>query len=84
MSGRNFIVLAIIAVFGVLGVSTAAWSHTHHKGGFVKACSLDGVNPAYHPKIFGNPAVAASEYGFLQSRDGTWHVQGNCFGRPMH
>jgi len=30
-------------------------------------------NPAYHPGIFGNPAVAKS-YGFVQSTDGTWHV----------
>jgi hypothetical protein len=36
--------------------------------------SLDGVNPAYHPGIFGNPAVARS-YGFVKSRDGGWHVR---------
>ena len=28
-----------------------------------------GVDPAYHPEIFGNPAVARS-YGFVRSRDG--------------
>jgi hypothetical protein len=33
--------------------------------------SLDGVHPAYHPGIFGNPAVARS-YGFVTSRDGSW------------
>jgi hypothetical protein len=43
-------------------------------GGVVLPGSLDGVNPAYHPDIFGNPAVA-SAYGFVQSSDGTWHVQ---------
>jgi hypothetical protein len=47
------------------------------EGGGIVRCSLDGVNPAHHPEIFGNPAVAAS-YGFVQSRDGTWHVQPNC------
>jgi hypothetical protein len=36
--------------------------------------SLDGVNPAYHPHIFGNPAVAKA-YGFVQSPDHTWHVR---------
>jgi hypothetical protein len=46
-----------------------------HSG--IVRCSLDGVNPALHPGIFGNPAVAAS-YGFVRSRDGTWHVQPNC------
>ena len=47
------------------------------EGGGVTRCSLDGVNPAHHPEIFGNPAVAAS-YGFVRSPDGTWHVQPNC------
>ena len=46
-------------------------------GGNIVRCSLNGVNPAYHPKIFGNPAVAAS-YGFVRSRDGAWRVQPNC------
>ena len=49
----------------------------HSEGGGIVRCSLDGVNPAHHPEIFGNPAVAAS-YGFVQSRDGIWHVQPNC------
>lgn len=43
----------------------------------VVRCSLAGVNPAHHPEIFGNPAVAAS-YGFVRSADGTWHVVPNC------
>jgi hypothetical protein len=43
----------------------------------VLPCSLDGVNPVYHPHIFGNPAVARS-YGFVRSRDGTWYVVPNC------
>jgi hypothetical protein len=46
-------------------------------GGYVIACSLDGVNPVYHPRIFGNPAVAR-EYGFVKSRDGNWQVERNC------
>jgi len=29
-----------------------------HPGGNVRPCSLDGVNPAHHPQIFGNPATA--------------------------
>jgi hypothetical protein len=43
-------------------------------------CTLAGVNPAYHPEIFGNP-VAAREYGFVQSQDGTWQVGAGC-GAP--
>jgi len=49
----------------------------------VVPCSLAGVNPAYHPEIFGN-AAAAQSFGFVQARDGTWHVQSNCFGGPAH
>ena len=47
------------------------------EGGGIVRCSLDGINPAHHPEIFRNPAVAAS-YGFVRSPDGTWHVQPIC------
>ena len=47
------------------------------KGEVVVRCSLNGINPTRHPEIFGNRAVARS-YGFVTSRDGTWHVQPNC------
>jgi hypothetical protein len=81
MSGNKaFVMLAITAAIGVLGIASAAGSERdrgRERGGFVVPCSLGGVNPAYHPDIFGNPAVARS-YGFVQSRDGTWHVQSNC------
>ena len=40
-------------------------------------CSLVGVNPVYHPEIFGNPAAARS-YGFVQSPDRVWRVESNC------
>ena len=43
------------------------------RGGYVSPCSLVGVNPAFHPEIFGNPAVARS-YGFVKSRNGNWQV----------
>jgi hypothetical protein len=46
-------------------------------GGFVIPCSLVGVNPVYHPRIFGDPTVAR-EYGFVKSRDGSWQVERNC------
>jgi hypothetical protein len=51
---------------------------------FVIPCSLDGVNPAYHPSIFGNPTVARVAYGFIRLRDGTWHVEKNCVRGPYH
>jgi hypothetical protein len=60
----------------ILGTASAALAgdQTDERGGYVMPGSLDGVNPAYHPGIFGNPAVARS-YGFVKSRDGTWHVR---------
>jgi hypothetical protein len=84
MSGeKHVIAFAIVVSLGVLGSASTAWAQSggydyEYYGGFVKPCSLDGVNPAYHPEIFGNPA-AARAFGFAQSRDGAWHTQ-NCSG----
>jgi hypothetical protein len=80
MSGeKHFIAFAIAIGLGVLGPTSTAWAQYdyEYQGGYVRPCSLDGVNPAYHPEIFGNPAVAR-EFGFIQSPDGTWHA--NCPG----
>jgi hypothetical protein len=75
MSGKMAFVA--LAVAGVLGTSEAlAKGHTN-PGGNVRPCSLDGVNPVYHPQIFGNAATALS-FGFVRSRDGTWQVVPNC------
>jgi hypothetical protein len=82
MSGKKaFVVLAVTSALGILGTTSAAWSffgNGRHRGGFVVPCSLDGVNPAVHPWIFGDPAGAYRDYGFVRSRDGTWHVEKNC------
>jgi hypothetical protein len=83
MSGKKiFVMLAIAAGSSALGFAAADAKDDIDKraerGGSVVPCSLAGVNPAYHPEIFGNPAVAAREYGFVKSRDGTWRVQDNC------
>jgi hypothetical protein len=79
---KAFALLAIATAVSVLGTTSAAWSFFNgegrHRGGFVKPCSLDGVNPVYHPDIFANPALARAVYGFIQAPDGTWHVQANC------
>ena len=79
MNGRMaFVALAITAV-GVLSTASAALAKGgRHSGGNVRPCSLDGVNPVYHPRIFGNPAFAKAYYGFVQGRDHTWHVIPNC------
>ena len=81
MSARN-LVLATFAVLGGLAAGSSAWSQgisgVPREGGFVKPCSLDGVNPALHPEVFANPAVALHEYGFVRGREGQWHVIPNC------
>ena len=69
--------LALAAAL-ILGTASAALANDNDEtGGFVVPGSMDGVNPAYHPDIFGNRAVARS-YGFVQARDGTWHVAPGC------
>ena len=75
---KPFIGLAVSTTVAILGTASAAMAKGHsNPGGNVRPCSLDGVNPAYHPQIFGNPAAAAA-YGFVQSRDGAWQVRPGC------
>jgi multidrug efflux pump subunit AcrB len=54
--------MVLSTVLGALAITPAAassfFSDGRHKGGFVVPCSLVGVNPVYHPDIFGNPAFA--------------------------
>jgi hypothetical protein len=79
IGNKTFTTLTLAAAFGILGVASAVASESGNRGargGYVLPGSLDGVNPAYHPEIFGNPA-AASAYGFVQSPNGAWHVQPN-------
>jgi hypothetical protein len=69
---KTKIALAIALVLG--GASAALASNDNEpSGGFVVSGSLDGVNPADHPGIFGNPATARS-YGFVRTQQGTWEV----------
>jgi hypothetical protein len=85
VGNKTFITLSLAAALGVLGVASAAASEhggRGARGGFVMPGSLEGVNPAYHPDIFGN-AATASAYGFVQSRDGTWHVRSDWRGEAI-
>jgi hypothetical protein len=88
MSGKKaFLMLATAAALGVLGAASAVakddMDQRGERGGAVVPCSLTGVNPAVHPEIFGDPAVAARQFGFVKSRDGTWRVQDNCSMRSL-
>jgi hypothetical protein len=81
MSGKKaFVALAVTSTIVVLGAPSAAWASYDYdrEGPRVVPCSLVGVNPVYHPRIFGNPAFAKANYGFVQGRDHTWHVIPNC------
>jgi hypothetical protein len=81
MSGKMaFVALALTAGLGILGAASAAAGDRNDRGrerGSVVPCSLVGVNPVYHPEIFGN-ASAAYAFGFVRSRDGAWQVRPNC------
>ena len=78
---KAFVALAIAAAMGPLGATSADATFLgghRHKGGFVIPCSLDGVNPVAHPEIFGDPATAYRDYGFVRGPGGTWRVVNNC------
>jgi hypothetical protein len=81
IGNKAFVALAITTALGVLGTASAAAGSDRDRGnrerGSVVPCSLVGVNPVYHPEIFGNAATAYA-YGFVRSRDGAWQVGANC------
>jgi hypothetical protein len=74
MLSKTKMALAAALILGTASAALAGTDNGAQSGGYVTPGSLDGVNPAYHPGIFGNPATAA-KYGFVRSADGTWHVQ---------
>ena len=83
MNGKKaFVALAVTTALGILGTASAVAKDDNsdrrgERGGSVRPCSLDGVNPVHHPDIFGNAATAYA-FGFVRSRDGTWQVGPNC------
>jgi hypothetical protein len=80
---KTTIAFATALILGTACAALAGSENTENRGGFVIPCSLDGVNPVYHPLIFGHPA-AAREYGFIQLRDGSWQVEKNCVRGLYH
>ena len=87
---RVFVSLAALALLGPLCTGSTSWAQyaqpkaqPNAQPGFqggtgaVERCSLSGINPADHPDVFGNAAVAKS-YGFVQAKDGSWHVSPDC------
>jgi hypothetical protein len=68
MLTKTKIALAAALILGSLG-SAALADQSDIGGGSVMPGSMDGVNPAYHPGIFGN-ANTARAYGFVESPHG--------------
>jgi hypothetical protein len=65
------IALAAVLVLGTASVALAGGAdNTDDRGGFVMPGSMVGVNPAYHPDIFGNTAKVGKggyAYGYVAS-----------------
>jgi hypothetical protein len=83
MLTKTKIVVAATLILSTASATLAGQDDRNDRGGFVIPCSLVGVNPVYHPRIFGDPAVAR-EYGFVKSRDSSWQVEKNCARGPYH
>jgi len=79
---KTKIAFAAALILGTASAALADQDDRNDRGGFVMPCSLVGVNPVYHPWIFGNPAVAR-EYGFVKSGGG-WQVERNCVRGLYH
>jgi hypothetical protein len=81
MGRKTFVALAMATALAALGAACAYANdrddHGIERGGAVVRCSLEGVNPAFHPEVFGNAATAKS-YGFVQTADHVWHVLPDC------
>jgi hypothetical protein len=73
MLTKTKIALATALILGTASAALAGDSSSEPGGGYVVPGSMGGVNPAYHPGIFGNSNTAKA-YGFVKSPDGTWQV----------
>ena len=50
------------------GLAALANDQTDERGGFVIPGSMDGVNPVYHPDIFGNVNAQVTKRSLQQDR----------------
>jgi hypothetical protein len=59
----------VLAAALMLGTASAALAgdQTDDRGGFVVPGSTVGVNPVYHPDIFGNASKGGKAYGYVAS-----------------
>jgi hypothetical protein len=68
--------LATALVLGSCVSALAASDQSEERGGFVIPGSMDGVNPVYHPDIFGNVNAEVTKRSLQQDRS-EW-------GKPSH
>jgi len=64
------IAIAAALILGTASAALAGSENTDERGGFVMPGSMVGVNPAYHPDIFGTAGKAGKAdkaYGYVAS-----------------
>ena len=68
MFNKMTIALATALVLSSGVAALAASEQSEDRGGFVIPGSMDGVNPVYHPDIFGNVNAQATKRTLQQNR----------------
>jgi len=68
MFNKMTIALATALVLSSGVAALAASEQSEDRGGFVIPGSMDGVNPVYHPDIFGNVNAQATKRTLQQDR----------------
>ena len=72
-------VLAAALIVGTASAALAGGNSGEYSGGFVAPGSMDGVNPAYHPRWFGGYAEqrkGGAAFGYVRPRS----QAGNAYG----
>ncbi len=54
MFSKTKIALSVALILGTASVALAGSDKEEPNGGYVVSGSMDGVNPVYHPELFGN------------------------------
>jgi hypothetical protein len=63
MLTKTKVVFAAALILGTASAALASDSGENNMGGSVMPGSMDGVNPAYHPRWFPNYAKGGEAYG---------------------
>jgi hypothetical protein len=76
MSNKTKIALAAALILGTASAALAGNDNDEEKGGYVLPGSTSGVNPAYHPDIFGPTGSVRSgdqAYGYVTPKPKQTH-----------